>query len=156
MSGLYRCRWRLCRPALRKGFAFPGRCPPFILLRPCWKAQPSSMGGEGYLGCPSVGKAEPFRTASGGAAHQSPSAAAQFGKACAMTCPYGEILRAFLLLDSSQFEDIRLGQGQGGFRNRGNLDPQLPAFLPPFERRAPAQQLDRGGCRRSRRAEHEF
>jgi hypothetical protein len=56
--------------------AFPGGSEPFRFLHLGWKAQPSSPGGGGYLGLPSVGKAQPFRTASGGAAHHSPSTAA--------------------------------------------------------------------------------
>ena len=47
---------RLCRPAVRKGFAFPA-------LLTGWKAEPSSRCGGRVNRAELVGKAEPFRTA---------------------------------------------------------------------------------------------
>ena len=62
---------RLCRPAVRKGSAFPAQLAHFLPLRAAWKAQPSRRRGGGWLVFSRHGKAEPFRTASGEAADRS-------------------------------------------------------------------------------------
>jgi hypothetical protein len=59
---------RLCRPAVRKGFAFPAPFAYFFFLRAVGKAQLSRRRGGGWLGFSHSGKAQPFRTASGEAA----------------------------------------------------------------------------------------
>jgi len=44
INGLWWTRRRLCRPALRKGFAFPCGSAPFLFLYPGWKAEPFQPG----------------------------------------------------------------------------------------------------------------
>ena len=71
--GNSRERWaRLCRSALRKACGFPANGAGGFLVRAGWKAMPSSPPGGDHPACTCFGKAEPFRTASGGAAGHSP------------------------------------------------------------------------------------